>query len=74
MRHALSSAPVQLDAAYPMLVARLAGVEAPTFDTLVYLAQLRATATAAGQPELAEAASPTCHRLHQARASKLHQR
>ncbi len=74
MRHALSQPPVRGEAAYPMLVARLSGVEMPTFDTLVYLAQLRATATAAGQVELAEAASPVCHRLHQARAAKSHQR
>ncbi len=74
MRHALAAAPVRADAAYPILVARLANVESPTFDTLVYLAQLRASATAAGELALAEAASPVCHRLHQARASKSHQR
>ena len=74
MRHALSAPPVRGAAAYPMLVARLSGVETPSFDTLVYLAQLRATATTAGQRELAEAASPVCHELHQARAARSHQR
>jgi hypothetical protein len=74
MREALSAPPVRGDAGYPMLVARLSAVETPTFETLVYLAQLRATATTAGQLALAEAASPVCHRLHQARASKSHQR
>jgi hypothetical protein len=67
MRHALSSPTVRGDAAYPMLVARLSALPTPTFDTLVYLAQLRASAIDAGQLELAEAASPVCHRLHQAR-------
>jgi len=67
MRHALSSPTVRGDAAYPMLVARLSALPAPTFDTLVYLAQLRSAATDAGQLELAEAASPVCHRLHRAR-------
>ena len=69
MRAALSSPAARGDAAYPMLVARLAGVEQPTFDTLVYLASLRADAAAAGQVALAEAAAPVCHRLHQARAA-----
>jgi hypothetical protein len=69
MRHALSSPALRADAAYPMLVARLSALETPTFDTLVYLQQLRATAIDAGQVELAEAASPVCHRWHQARAA-----
>ena len=74
MRHALSAPPVRAQAAYPMLVARLAGVETPTFDTLLYLAQLRATATTAGELALAEAAAPVCHHLHQARAPLAHKR
>jgi hypothetical protein len=76
MRHALSSPTVRGDAAYPMLVARLSALPTPTFDTLMYLAQLRSTALDAGQLELAEAASPVCHRLHQARggASPSHKR
>ena len=68
MRHALSAPSVRADATYPMLVARLAGVEAPTFETLIYLAQLRESAKSAGQLEVAEASAPVCHRLHQARA------
>jgi serine/threonine protein kinase len=51
-----------------------AGVEAPTLETLLYLAQLRDAATTAGQPELAEAAAPVCHRLHQARTLLSHKR
>lgn len=74
MRAALSSPAAKADATYPMLVARLAGVAEPTFDTLVYLASLRADATAAGETALAEAASPLCHRLHQARAAVGHKR
>ena len=67
-RAALSSPAAQADATYPMLVARLAGVDKPTLETLMYLARVRGEATAAGQSALAEAASPVCHRLHQARA------
>ncbi|MGZ3406391.1 MAG: hypothetical protein ACXVDD_12630 [Polyangia bacterium] len=74
MRHALSSPSLRADAAYPMLVARLAGVESPTFETLIYLAQLRESARSAGQLELAEASAPVCHRLHQARAPLAHKR
>jgi phosphohistidine phosphatase SixA len=73
MRHALSSPALRADATYPMLVARLAG-ESPTFDTLIYLAQLRESAKSASQLEVAEAAAPVCHRLHQARASLAHKR
>ena len=68
MRLALSSPAAQADATYPMLVARLAGVETPTFETLRYLATIRDEATANGELAIAEAASPVCHRLHQARA------
>ena len=74
MRHALSSPSLRADASYPMLVARLAGVEAPTFETLIYLAQMREAARSAGQLELAEASAPVCHRLHQARAPLSHRR
>jgi hypothetical protein len=74
MRAALSAPAVQADAAYPMLVARLAGVETPTLETLMYLASVRADATAAGELALAEAASPVCHRLHQARSPFSHKR
>ena len=74
MRQALASTAAKDDAAYPILVARLANVETPTFDTLVYLAQLRATATRDGQTQLADAASPAGHRLHQARAPLAHKR
>ena len=74
MRAALSSPAAQADAAYPMLVARLAGVETPSFDTLMYLASVRAAATANGEPAIAEAAAPVCHRLHQARAPLAHKR
>lgn len=74
MRAALSSPSVRADATYPMLVARLAGVEAPTLDTLIFLAQLRESARAAGQLELAEASAPICHRLHKARAPLSHRR
>lgn len=74
MRQALASTAAKNDAAYPILVARLANVETPTFDTLVYLAQLRATATRDGQLELADAASLAGHRLHQARAPLAHKR
>ena len=74
MRAALSSPAARADAAYPMLVARLSGVEAPTLETLLYLANVRSQATAAGELALAEAASPVCHRLHQARAPLSHKR
>jgi hypothetical protein len=74
MRSTLSSPEVRADAAYPMLVARLSGLEAPTFETLIYLAQLREQAKSTGQLELAEASVPVCHRLHQARAPLSHKR
>jgi hypothetical protein len=74
MRAALSSPAARADAAYPLLVARLAGVETPTFETLVYLASLRSEAQAAGELALAEAAAPSCHHLHQARAPLGHKR
>jgi hypothetical protein len=74
MREALASPAAKNDAAYPILVARLANVETPTFDTLVYLAQLRETAKTDGQMELADAASPAAHRLRQARAPLAHKR
>jgi hypothetical protein len=74
LRHALSAPSVRGEADYPMLVARLAAVETPIFDTLIYLAELRATATEAGELALAEAASPVCHRLHHARAPLGHKR
>ncbi len=67
MRDALSSPSLHADAAYPMLVARLAGVAAPTVETLIYLGQLRQEAVATGQIELAEASTPACHLLRQAR-------
>lgn len=69
MRHALSSPVVRSDAAYPLLVARLSALPSPTFDTLLYLAQLRANATDAGQLDLADAASPVCRHFHQARGA-----
>ncbi|HEY2747434.1 MAG TPA: hypothetical protein VGL86_22580 [Polyangia bacterium] len=74
MRAALSSPAARGDATYPMLVARLGAVETPTFETLMYLAEVRAEASASGELALAEAASPVCHRLHQARAPLSHKR
>lgn len=78
LRAALASPAVARDAAYPLLVARLADVRAPTVETVTFLAETHAAAVLAQDRELAFATQHTLdaawgHRLTELAARRTRQ-